>query len=69
MDDANKLPMKLVSKIERTEIESKSQRWSAGYFCPSRWYQRQKELKLKANHNWTKNGMTRIYVGIKDRKN
>ena len=41
----------LVSKIERTEIESKSQQLAGSYLYMLRWYQRQKELKLKANHN------------------
>ena len=59
----------LVSKIERTEIESKSQR--ANCCCKSGlgWYQRQKELKLKANHNMLDMFKENETVGIKDRKN
>ena len=41
----------LVSKIERTEIESKSQQQAQQGANAGGWYQRQKELKLKANHN------------------
>ena len=35
----------------------------------TRWYQRQKELKLKANHNGGIAGSLATKVGIKDRKN
>ena len=59
----------LVSKIERTEIESKSQQFSKKGFEVSCWYQRQKELKLKANHNCSKKFKDYTIVGIKDRKN
>ena len=41
----------LVSKIERTEIESKSQPARQMWLQMQSWYQRYKELKLKANHN------------------
>ena len=44
----------LVSKIERTEIESKSQHSISVGSASRCWYQRQKELKLKANHNINK---------------
>ena len=43
----------LLSKIQRTKVESKSQlsyvRWTTGASC----YQKYKEQKLKANHNWS----------------
>ena len=59
----------LVSKIERTEIESKSQHSCKQQSVKGCWYQRQKELKLKANHNTTQLAGNAIAVGIKDRKN
>ena len=59
----------LVSKIERTEIESKSQLFSSEKSTQPCWYQRQKELKLKANHNSIMNVYEASQVGIKDRKN
>ena len=59
----------LVSKIERTEIESKSQLYAKDIQATVSWYQRQKELKLKANHNSPKKFKYFAKVGIKDRKN
>ena len=41
----------LLSKIQRTKVESKSQLNMAISFLSTRCYQKYKEQKLKANHN------------------
>ena len=59
----------MLSKIVRTEFESKSQRMRIVVFASIRCYQRSSEQNLKANHN---GGQSQMFVAvdvIKDRQN
>ena len=47
------LKKRLLSNVQRAEVESKSQRNDLGILSAVRCYQMYKELKLKANHNLT----------------
>ncbi len=61
--------LQLLSKIQRTKVESKSQhrlRFKGYALCC---YQKYKELKLKANHNEFTAGLKESGVVIKNTKN
>ncbi|MDP1912035.1 hypothetical protein, partial [Brevundimonas sp.] len=62
-------PYLLVSKIGRTQFESKSQLTQYGGTWNYSWYQRSEEPSLKANHNHSMLMHLLCKVGIKDRKN
>gem|GEM_PF-6662651 len=59
----------LVSKIGRTQFESKSQHEAQIEILSDGWYQRSEEPSLKANHNSAVRYPPSSKVGIKDRKN
>ena len=42
----------MISKVQRAKVESKSQQRSNAGKRWAGWYQKYKELKLKANHNY-----------------
>ena len=60
---------RLLSKIGRTKIESKSQLLLALAAIFLGCYQRSEEQRLKANHNYERKYNQFLYVVIKDRKN
>ena len=59
----------MVSNVQRTEIESKSQLNEYAFNNNLSWYQMYKELKLKANHNTGIFFSCAYFVGIKCTKN
>ncbi len=66
--DSNKL-LPLLSNVQRTKVESKSQHKDGNDVAPPCCYQMYKEQKLKANHNTGVVLRTNIRVVIKCTKN
>ena len=60
---------RLLSKIQRTKVESKSQLSGSCKPLPDRCYQKYKEQKLKANHNDEAERAYFPFVVIKNTKN